>query len=154
MKSILKFNWSLLITSIVTITGWGIGSYLNSKRDRENKLLDIKLNYLIDAYRKLANSSQRTTNYEYFKFDMESAISDIQLFGSKEQIELLNNAIIDLNKYNAGLDVDPILNSLRNDLRKEINLDTINSSVNWIRVSEAGLDSLNNEIKKIKKTRQ
>jgi len=150
MKNMSSFNWSLLITSVITIIGWVFGSYLNSKRDRENKLRDIKLTYLIDAYRKMAYSSQRTTNYEHFKFDMESAISDIQLFGSKEQIELLNKAIVDLNKHKIGLDADLILNNLRDELRKEINLELINSNVQWVRFNEAGLDSINNEIKKLK----
>ncbi len=146
-SSKLNFNWGILITSLITVSGWAVGSYFNSERDRENKLREIKINYLIDAYRKLANSSIRTTNYEHFKFDMESAVSDIQLFGTKDQIEQLNVAIDNMKKNKFGLDVDEILKLLRNDLREEILLDTINANVSWIRFNEAGIDSILKEKK-------
>jgi len=133
----------LIITSVITISGWGFISYLNSERDKENKLREIKLTYLIDAYKKLAYSSQRTTNMQHFQFDMESAISDIQLFGSDEQIQKVNVALDQLKKDNRGLRVDEILTDLRNSLRQEINLSPIDSNVKWVRFNEVGIDSIN-----------
>ena len=139
-QSKINLLFPLIITSILTISGWLVGSYLNSNRDYDNKLRDIKLSYLIDAYRKLANASQRTTNRDHFKFDMESAISDIQLFGTNEQIKKLNIALDKVSINQRGIELDPVLNDLRNSLRKEINLNPIESTVRWIRIDETGTD--------------
>lgn len=134
---------SLVITSLITILGWMAGNYLDSERDRKNKLREIKTTYLIDAYRKLAYSAVRTTNYEHFKFDMEAAVADIQLFGTKEQVNELLASIEDMKRHsNLGLDVNRLITLIRNELRKEILLDTINSNVSWVRFNEAGIDSI------------
>ncbi len=59
-------NYQILISTIVIFLGWFIVNWLNSTRDRENKLRDIKIEYLINAYRNLANSSMRKPNSEYY----------------------------------------------------------------------------------------
>jgi hypothetical protein len=92
----------LLITSALTIFGWWYANYLNSSRDIKNKKLEIKTEYLINAYRTIAMNSGRNpveiNNFEMpeeykeriFKF--EQAVADIQLFGTLPQIELLKNS--------------------------------------------------------------
>ncbi len=136
--------YGLIITSLLTIASWGVLNYFENERNKDNKIREIKINYLIDAYRKLANGVQRSPSIAAYHRDLESAVADIQLFGSKEDIDIL---IDELNKAkdtanHVLLNVDVILNKLRNSLRKEIKLEEVDSNVQWFRFSESpNLDS-------------
>ncbi len=136
-----KLNWSLmvsiLIPSAVTILGWFYANSLAAERDRTNKLRDIKITYLIDAYRKMANAAQRKDTIKSYHRDIESVVSDIQLFGSPEQVNILLAALAETNKKmkdsSIRLDMDGILNSLRGTLRAEIQLEQLDGNVRWFR---------------------
>ena len=46
-------NWQLLIplvvTTIVAISGWIVGHRLNSERDLQNKRIELRIKYLLEA---------------------------------------------------------------------------------------------------------
>lgn len=130
-------NWSILIPAIIVILGWGVVHYFNTKRDRQNKLRDIHIQYLIEAYRNLANSSHRfpEKNSPYFR-QIEMAIADIQLFGTTSQIEKVHLMLPEYSKT-ATLSLDPLLNDLRNTLRTELNLPLVRENVQWLRMEGA-----------------
>ncbi|MCP5079991.1 MAG: hypothetical protein GY951_18340 [Psychromonas sp.] len=130
-------NWAIIIPAFIMVIGWPIIHFFNSRNAYKNKLRDIRTEYLITTYQKLANASQRppTEDSPYFS-DMESVIADIQLFGSRAQITKINTAIAEFKKTN-NLELDPILNDLRNSLRKELQLSDINDNVEWIRFEGA-----------------
>ncbi len=117
-------------------------NYFQGERDKENNIREIKINYLIEAYRKLANASARAASIASYHRDIESAISDIQLFGSKEEIEVLlqeiDNSSKDSGKY-TSLNFDNTLTRIRNSLRKEIQLEPIDSNVRWYRFYESNI---------------
>jgi hypothetical protein len=48
-----------LIAVLVAVVGWFIGSWLNASRDQTNKRREIRLQYQIETYRRLALASQR-----------------------------------------------------------------------------------------------
>lgn len=133
----MKMNWSIVIPAIIVIIGWGVVHYFNTERDRGNKLRDIRIQYLIGAYRSLANSSQRPPekNSPYFR-QMEEAIADIQLFGTKSQIEKVHTMISEYAKT-ATMPLDPLLNDLRDDLRNELKLPPVAENVQWLRMEGA-----------------
>ena len=130
----MKDSWFIIIPAIIVILGWYAVHYLTEERDRKNKLRDVQTQYLIDAYRSLANSSQRypEKNSPYFR-KIESAIADIQLFGTKSQIEEVHRILPEYKK-SATLPLDPLLNNLRNELRNELKLPSIKENVQWIRM--------------------
>ena len=123
----------LFLTAIITIIGWFIAHQLSSERNRINKHRDIRLEYLISAYLSLADASLRppAPNSPYFQ-KMESAIADIQLFGSESQIEQVKAFLQEYDTKGKG-SLDPLMNSLRNDLRKELKLSQIKENVHWFR---------------------
>ena len=128
-------NWQLLfpllVTSIVTMVGWYILHHLARKRDFENKKKELRINYLIEAWRKLEHSVNRKN--EDPTHDVEKSIADIQLFGTAKQIELAIKVVTDLvNNKNASL--DDILEELRQDLRKELNLEKVSSRIQIFRL--------------------
>ena len=133
----MKMNWSIIIPAIIIILGWYAVHYLNTERDRQNKLRDIRIQYLIEAYRSLANSAQRPPekNSPYFR-QIEAAVADIQLFGTKSQIEKVHIMLAEYPKT-ATLPLDPLLNDLRNILRTELNLPPEQKNVQWLRMEGA-----------------
>jgi hypothetical protein len=78
-------NWSLTIPLLVAVLGWFIAHRLAAARDRANKRREIEVSYLIDAFRSLRNVVHGRV-FDYAD-DFESAVLDIQLFGSVAQIE-------------------------------------------------------------------
>ena len=97
----------------------------------------MQTDFLVKAFQGLANAANRppTPGAQHFR-DMESAIADIQLFGSQSQIELVEKFTKDYEEIKQA-SLDPLLNSLRKDLRKELGNQQIDSNVRWFR-PEAG----------------
>jgi hypothetical protein len=116
----------LVISTLVAILGWIVGHKLNNALDRASKHRDLRLQYLVSAYRKLESSIGRNlvTDTEAAKAQ-EEACADIQLFGTQPQIDRLLAAL----KQGEGADLDPVLNLLRDELRSELCLPKITGNV-------------------------
>ncbi|MBI3137593.1 MAG: hypothetical protein HYZ15_03305 [Sphingobacteriales bacterium] len=128
-------NWQLflplLATSVVTMSGWYILHFLARKRDIENKKKELRINYLIEAWRRLERCVNRKNTDP--THDIENSIADIQLFGTPKQIELAGRVISNLVKdKNANL--DELLEELRQDLRKELFLEKIETKIQIFRL--------------------
>jgi len=112
--------WSQLLIVAVALVGWFVVHWLNVRRDQRNKKRELRVQYLIEAYRRLEQSVDRPGRKRK-KEDFESAIADIQLFGTPEQIllaveigtELATQGTVSLKK---------LLPELRRDLRDELHL--------------------------------
>ena len=115
----------LVITAIVAVAGWFIAHRLSADRDRETKRRELRVEYLIDVWRRLENVSARTDDSR--NVDLESAVADIQLFGSNRQIELAYQFMEDFVK-NGHADLDDLLDDLRRDLRHELKLEASSST--------------------------
>lgn len=58
---------ALLIPTLVAVVSWFVGSWLAVRRDRANKRRDLRVQYLIEAYRRLAKATERKeTDAAYF----------------------------------------------------------------------------------------
>jgi hypothetical protein len=124
---------SHLITVGVALCGWLAVHRFSSWRDRINHKRKMQTDFLVTAFQHLANSANRpfAPGAEHLN-DMESALADIQLFGSKKQVQLVENFATEFAKASSA-SLDPLLNSLRQDLRKELGYEQINSNVKWVR---------------------
>jgi hypothetical protein len=100
----------------------------------------MQTEFLVAAFQHLANSANRpfAPGAEHLK-DMESAIAVIQLFGSKNQVQLVEDFASEFSQTNSA-SLDPLLNSLRQDLRKELGYEQIDSNVKWVRF-EGGVNA-------------
>jgi len=112
----------ILIPAALVIFGWIAAHELNVRRDTLNKRRDLRVQYLIEAYRKLEGNAGRMNSLPEIKYAFESAVADVQLFGTKAQIEELL-VFLEQFKSNTGGNIDPVLKLLRDDLRKELNLE-------------------------------
>ena len=63
---------------------------------------------------------------------MESAVADIQLFGTKSQIESLTKCLKEWEEKKQA-DFNDLLDKLRKELRKELELTDIKESIRWFR---------------------
>jgi hypothetical protein len=115
---------TLLVPTIVAVVSWFVGSWLSVRRDRANKRRDLRVQYLIEAYRRLARATNRTlTSPEYFA-DLDSAIGDIHLFGSADQIAAAQKFARQLAEDRVA-SLHELLSILRDDLRRELKLERV-----------------------------
>ncbi len=110
-----------LVPAIVAVVGWFTAHQFNSYRDRVNKRRELRIQYLLEAYRRLESAANRPNKTEKQALAFESAVADIQLLGTPEQA---NATVKYLRKHalSGGAEIDEILQLLRKDLRKEIGL--------------------------------
>ncbi len=122
------------ITAIVcTVCGWFIGHNLSRKRDLENKKKEIRISYLINAFRQFENAVQKDYNSNELT-QLESDIADIQLFGSKRQIELSKEFAKEIAQHGIA-DCTILLEDIRDDLRHELGLEHITSPWQFFRTA-------------------
>lgn len=109
----------ILIALIAGLTGAIFTYFFGIKTIIRQKKLDLKTEYLISAWIGLEDASNRSPNENHK--NIEKAIAMIQLFGSAEQI-LLSKDFAEKMAKGKGANLNPLLDSLRNDLRKELKL--------------------------------
>lgn len=129
-------DWSLIVplavTALIGVTGWFVIHLLSSARDRENKKRDLRAQYLIEAYRRLEGASNRQLSSEATSA-LESAVADVQLFGTREQVGLAREFALGFaSQGSASLDL--LLGSLRRDLRSELKLAQVDEPITFLRV--------------------
>lgn len=135
-------NWQLLIPLLVTtsvaICGWLVGHWFNARRDQQNKRREVRVKYLIDAYQHLETASCRELIHgSEFAKGFESAIADIQLFGTNGQVQMAK-ALAEAIANRQVADSGPLLSSLRTDLRCELNLGPLNEAPKFLRLYNSG----------------
>lgn len=109
---------------VIAVLGWYVAHRLNISRDRTIKRNDMIIQYLLEAYRRLELAANRKNKTEEINTAFESAVADIQLLGSPDQISEITNFIY-AQAESEGASIDNVLSLLRNDLRKELKLPTV-----------------------------
>ncbi|MDP3609863.1 MAG: preprotein translocase subunit YajC [Methylophilus sp.] len=119
--------WITLIASLViAVVLLGIRVFVmqrvQQKRQRENRQETERLKSLVAAYRALAGSFSPAV--EEHNSLIEETLADIVLFGSIEQVTLAAKCVNHL-KANEHVDYQPLIHSLRRDLRLQLGLEAI-----------------------------
>lgn len=109
-----------ILAPLVAVIGWFVAHQFNVYRDRRSKRRDMIAQYLLEAYRRLeAAANREKTDEQAYAF--ESAIADIQLLGSSDEISTTVTYLL-AHAAGGGALIDDVLCLLRNDLRKELGL--------------------------------
>jgi hypothetical protein len=107
---------------------------LTSRRDQVNRRNDLRVEYLMRAYRTIADTAHRDLDPTSATARIfEQGLADIQLLGSKEQAEMA----ISVGKQLAsagGAGLDALLLSLRDELRTELELEAIPTAPFHVRI--------------------
>jgi hypothetical protein len=118
-------NWglafSLIVPTLVAIFGWWFVGVLATRRDRESKRREIRVQHLIEAYRQLANVSNRPFTEETRRA-LEAAMTEIQLLGSARVVDLADKWVEAYIARQAGA-TSPLATTLRDELREELRLE-------------------------------
>jgi hypothetical protein len=121
---------TIFITLILTSAGW----YVAVRRDRLSKKRDLRTQYLIEAYRRLESAGNRSGPSPELEESLESAVADIQLFGSPEQLALSKQFALEFAASGRS-SLDALLESLRTDLRRELELGTAPERITYLRIT-------------------
>jgi hypothetical protein len=122
--------WQLLATAVVAFVGAWLAHTFAANRDLKNKRRDQRISYLIEAYRRLEFVSNRPSLTDLQP--MESAVADIQLFGSPSQIRLAQAFVTEF-ATTKSTSLDAILTELRKDLRSELQLESVPDKLLFLR---------------------
>jgi hypothetical protein len=125
---LVRGNWKLFaqfaVTGIVTELGWWAVNYFSKRRDIENDRRKLRIEYLLDAYRRLDSASHRDGRQSEFEGRLESAVADIQLLGSPKQAALAAQFCMDMATNKIAY-MDDLLRDFRDSLRSELKLKRI-----------------------------
>ena len=129
----MEFYIKLLVSIVLAVLGWWGAHYLASLRDLRNKKRELIVQYLVEAYRRLEQSGNRDNENKEHISNIESALADIQLFGTQEQVNLASHFMDRINSYD-GASMNDLLLSLRDSLRKELGLDELSNEMKFLRL--------------------
>lgn len=122
----------ILIPAFVAIFGWIVSHQFAAWRDRQNKRREQRVNYLISTFRSLSKANHHPRLYEIAD-EIEGAVSDIQFLGNEEQIKAAQEFAHDLGTTETA-DLDPLLFSLRRELRRELGRNEYSGKLIWLRI--------------------
>ncbi len=123
---------STTITVFLALSGWWLSYWLAVRKDRLAKKRDLRTQYLLDAYRTLESASNRNMTPENARA-LESAVADIQLLGSDAQVRRAREFAQKFAAEKTAV-LDDLLESLRRDLRKELNLGLVSDPITHLRI--------------------
>ncbi len=109
---------NIIIPILIALFGLILGHQLTLRRDFKNKKKEIRINYLIEAYRKLERGAIPNAK-KFDKGDFESAIADIQMLGNPEQVNIAYEFAIEASQDN-GSKLQKLLENIRMELRNEL----------------------------------
>src|ERR1019366_6104333 len=114
----------------VAIVGW----WVVNRQQRHAVRRDMKIDYLLNAYRQLELVTNREPTQEHGQ-SIEEAVADVYLLGTPKQVML----VADFAKNFAqegGADLNNLLMDLRNSLRRELLLEADESASVSLRIED------------------
>lgn len=131
-----NIDWKLAATigipAAVVMAGWFFVHRLNGRRDLAIRKREARLKALESAYMRIATSSNRPLTNKSMD-DIETFVSEIQLYGTPRQIQLMSEIVEAFKIPNNVVSYDAILADLRDSIRKELNLEPVSGAVWWFR---------------------
>ena len=128
---------TVLASTLLAVLGWIVAYSTTIRRDRLTKQRDLRTQYLLEVYRRLEGAGNRSKPSLDEESTLESAVADIQLLGSVEQVQLARTFAFEFTKYRSA-SLDPLLESLRVELRNELALPPIAETIIHLRIVRDG----------------
>jgi hypothetical protein len=123
---------ALVVGVLIAVGGW----FANGVLARRSVRRQMRIDYLMSAYRQLESASNRAMTVDH-ESAIERAISEIQLLGTTRHVELADEFARQFAS-DATADAGPLLEELRATLRKELLLEPLPGRRTWLRISRAG----------------
>jgi hypothetical protein len=117
----------LVVTTALAIGGWYVVHRLSMNRDQANKRHELRIQYLLEAYRRLEKAAHRGDLAVYAR-DLESALADIQLLGTERQVQLAHDFAVSMARDRTAA-LDPLIADLRSELRQQLGLGPVSDRI-------------------------
>ena len=121
------------IPGLLVVAGWFLAHWLTARRELAAKRRESRLRALEAAYMRIATSSNRPLTSEIIE-RIETFVSEIQLYGTPRQVELMGEIVHAFKKPNNTVYYDVLLADLRDTIRHELRLEAIKGYVWWVRI--------------------
>jgi type II secretory pathway pseudopilin PulG len=125
---------SLVVAAIGAFVAAIFAHRYTSQRDQANRRNDLRVEYLLTAYRSISDAISRTHYPDSPDARaLEKGLSDIQLLGSGRQVGMVLEVIQEITS-NGEVEPDGLLRSLRDELRDELGLEPVSNKPIQLRV--------------------
>jgi len=125
---------ALISGVIIAIGGWIVSQHQARRGLRRN----MRIEYLLDAYRRLERTTNRVMSIDNERA-LEEAVADILLLGSPSQVELAETFAREFAN-NRAANPGPLLEDLRMSLRRELLLEAVPPVGVWLRIDRGADD--------------
>lgn len=134
----MSLTWETLAPSalgaMIVAVGWVVSHNLSKNREIAEEKRKLRIEFLLAAYRRLERVSERRSSQgEKGVEDLESAIADIQLLGTPEQVTLAQLFALNLAE-GKGASAKDLLINLRSTLRNELDLEHVETDLRFLRI--------------------
>ncbi|PPG67978.1 hypothetical protein C5C16_08380 [Rathayibacter rathayi] len=119
------------------LVGSLVGHLLTKSREQESQRRTLRIQYLIQAYHSIANAVDREAVTREQIQAAEDAVIDIVLLGKCEEIRAVETIQNTGNKE--GFRLKPVMDALRDSLRKELRLPPVETKAVYLRWAPANL---------------
>jgi hypothetical protein len=110
----------VLLHTLFAVVGRLFGQTVSGRRYVDNKRRELRVQFLVDAWRNLARAGHRAALDE--RVALGQALADVQLFGTPAQADQAAEVARSLNETGHASLLDELLEALRADLREELRL--------------------------------
>lgn len=111
----------LLSAVLGAVVGGFVVHRLTLRREVLGAQRTQRVAFLLDAYRKLLDASERPRITPERRDNLESAFADIMLLGGPDEIAAAHRFEVEFVQNRAG-SLDPVITALRDNLRRELGI--------------------------------
>ncbi len=127
-----RFVVTLALPAVVAVGGWFYVHWLNSERDLAIRRREARIKSLETAFLRLATSSNKPMTPALMD-EIETFVSEIQLYGTPRQVEFMGKIVEGLKRPNNPVPFDEMLIDLRDTIRNELRLEQLPKEIWWFR---------------------
>lgn len=121
-------QWAPFVSLASVIVGAVVGGVLVHRLTLQREALVVRrtqrVAFLLDAYRKLIDASERDVLSPARRDCLEAAIADIMLLGGRAEIEAAHRFEVEFAET-GGASLDPVIRALRDSLRSELGMEVV-----------------------------
>jgi hypothetical protein len=122
----------VVVSAVVALLVVALGHHFTVHRDRQNRRQEQRIVYLISVYRAFCRANNHPRLYEVAD-DVEQAIADVQLFGTPEQVQLVQQFADELGTQQEA-PLNDLLIELRDSLRVELRAAPLPKRQVWLKI--------------------
>ncbi len=122
----------VFVSAFVALLVVTLGHAFTVRRERQNRRQEQRIDYLISVYRAFCKGNNHPRLHEVAD-DIEQAIADVQLFGTPEQVRLVQQFADELAARQEA-PLNDILIELRDSLRVELGADPLPRRHVWLKI--------------------